>query len=373
MAKQVLPGAPFLIVGAPVFGVPTLRSLAAASLTVASPVFGELIIQRGFLDPLGITTAPAEAGIAIQYTTVLKPIDDSIGSPVIGQPLLRRYIRPTDPFVIGSPVLGTPRFRMQRILGSISTEAGAPVFGDPWFFINYHLTLPPAVGLVAGSEDLEAPALGLQINLSAWSLQVGAPVFGSPYYTQRFAGVGDLRGLPAEPSKATPYFREINAIWPDLLNQRAIISPARNGVNRETGRLLQGWEHVEQSMKVIFATPFHERILRRWVGSYVPYILGETYVARIVTRFFWAISVSIDLWEPNYRIKQVFYMGDALSKWSPKILDAVGEYRLGHGIFRTEGVYRPRAHLGDASPYQPRAVALVGNGTEIWDPALAQP
>ena len=203
-------------------------------------------------------------------------------------------------------------------------------------------------------------------------LKAGSPYLSDPYLTTFFPGGGDMRGLPSEPGQATPFYREVNAIWPDLLNQRALISPARNGVSRDTGQILQGWDHVEQSMKVIFATPFHERILRRWVGSYVPYVLGETYVARVVTRFFWAIAVSIDLWEPNYRIKQVYYMGDALSNWSPKTLDAVGEYRLGHGIFRTEGVYRPRAHLGDPTVYQPRAVALLGQGTEIWDPAIAQ-
>jgi uncharacterized protein len=232
-------------------------------------------------------------------------------------------------------------------------------------------------------------------SLNAWSLWLGPPIFGHPAITHiprfmnipqlraghpyfsdphlgmYYPGAGDMRGLPAEPTPATPYYRVVNAIWPDLLNRRAVISPARNGVNRSTGKVLQGWEHVEQSMFVIFQTPFHERILRRWVGSYVPYILGETYVARIVTRFFWAIAVSIDLWEPNYRIKQVHYMGEALAGWAPRTLDAVGEYRLGHGIFRTEGVYRPRAHLGDPSPYSQRAVGLVGGGTEIWDPAVA--
>jgi Bacteriophage baseplate protein W len=197
-------------------------------------------------------------------------------------------------------------------------------------------------------------------------------VFSSPHFTQYFPLYGgNMQGLPTEPKQATPYYRTVNAIWPDLLNQRAFISPSRNGVDRMTGRLLQGWGHVEQSMEVIFATPFHERVLRRWVGSYVPYILGETYASRVVTRFFWAIAVSIDLWEPNFRIKQVHFMGDALKNWTPARLDAVGEYRLGHGIFRTEGIYRPRAHLGDQSPYQPRAVGLIGMGTEIWDPAIS--
>ena len=182
---------------------------------------------------------------------------------------------------------------------------------------------------------------------------------------------GIMVGLPEEPFNATPFYRIVNAVWPDLVNQKTLIAPVRNGVNRDTGMLLQGWEHVEQSMKVIFATPFHERILREWVGSFVPHILGELAVPRVITRFHWAMAVSIDLWEPNYRIQTVFFMGDALESWSPASFDTVGEFRLGHVFFRTEGQYRPRAHLGDATPYRRRAADLISRGGEtLWDPAL---
>jgi phage baseplate assembly protein W len=249
------------------------------------------------------------------------------------------------------PLLGKPlttRFNNNIPIGPVNKTVSSLVFGQP------------TLGQILGIIPLKFPST---------KIAVGSPVFSSPHFSQHFPLYGgDMRGLPPEPPEATPYYRVVNAIWPDLLNNRAVISPSRNGVNRLTGRMMQGWDHVEQSMEVIFITPFHERILRRWVGSYVPYVLGETYATRIVTRFFWAIAVSIDLWEPNFRIKQVHYMGEALGK-APAKLDAVGEYRLGHGIFRTEGIYRPRAHLGDPSPYQPRAVGLIGLGTEIWDPA----
>lgn len=178
-------------------------------------------------------------------------------------------------------------------------------------------------------------------------------------------------GLPEEPVAATRYYRIVNAVWPDLLNQKSLIAPVRNGVNRETGGLMQGWEHVEQSMKVIFATPFHERIMREWVGSFVPHILGEIAVPRVITRFHWAMAVSIDLWEPNYRIVTVWFMGDALESWTPQSFDVAGEFRLGHVYFRTEGSYRPRGHLGDSTPYARRADALISRGgSQIWDPAL---
>jgi Bacteriophage baseplate protein W len=197
-----------------------------------------------------------------------------------------------------------------------------------------------------------------------------------------------MAGLPPDPSgsylpdpgkimeeaeTASKYYRVVNAIWPDLLNQKSLIAPARNGVNRYTGQLMQGWDHVEQSMQTIFDTPFHDRILRRWVGSFVPHILGEIMVPRVITRFHWAIAVSLDLWEPNYRIQTVLFMDSAIEDWQPKQsdFDVAGEFRIGHAYFRTEGSYRPRGHLGDPSPYARRANSLISRGGEIWDPALS--
>ena len=165
----------------------------------------------------------------------------------------------------------------------------------------------------------------------------------------------------------TPFFSEVNAIWPDLANQRALVAPARNGVDRKSFKLLQGWGHVEQSINLILSTPFHRRVLRRWVGSFVPHILGESGVERIISRFQWAIATAIDLWEPNYRIKQVYFQGTAIDpSLVGNIGDLVEEFRLGHIFFRYEGVYRPRAHLGDFTPYERRANNLIGQGG-LWD------
>ena len=171
------------------------------------------------------------------------------------------------------------------------------------------------------------------------------------------------------PAVDTNFWRTVNAIWPDLNKGRAAIAPARNGMDAKTGKLLHGWPHVEQSMRIMFTTPFHVRVIRRWVGTFVPQILGEDVVPRMVTRFFWAIATAVELWEPNYRIKQVHFMGDALkTDWNPATtLGAAELLRLGEAIFRTEGVYRPRAHLGDFTPYERRYSALTGAGGEYFD------
>lgn len=161
---------------------------------------------------------------------------------------------------------------------------------------------------------------------------------------------------------------DVNARWPGLQAAQAFISPPRNGMDRSTGKLLQGWPHVEQSMEVIFATPFHQRVLRRWVGSFVPAILGDNIVQRVIMRFFWAIASAIDMWEPDYRIKQVYFMGNALQTYAPPpAQSATDMIRLGQVIFRQEGMYYPRGHLGNFTPYEQRQAGLVGRGGGLWD------
>jgi Bacteriophage baseplate protein W len=164
--------------------------------------------------------------------------------------------------------------------------------------------------------------------------------------------------------------RRLNAIWgPEYLQGRKPMAPVGTGMDRKTGKLLMGWQHTQQSMSVIFATPYHTRVLRRYVGSFVPHILGETAVALVITRFFWAIATGIENWEPRYRIKYVHAMEFALAdaKDSPRPeTSSADELRLGHAFFRTEGVYRPRAHLGDFTPLEQRQLGLVGRGQERW-------
>lgn len=153
------------------------------------------------------------------------------------------------------------------------------------------------------------------------------------------------------------YYDPTLAQWPDLLNGRIALAPVRVGMDRRTGKMLVGWPHVRQSISVIFATRFHERVLRRWVGSFVPHILGESAVPRIVTRFFWAIASAVDLWEPNYSIKQVVVSPETTAE----------QVRLGAMTFSNVGIYRPRGHLGDFSPETRRTAGWIGRGHNIWD------
>lgn len=110
------------------------------------------------------------------------------------------------------------------------------------------------------------------------------------------------------------------------------------GFDRHSGQVLGGWDHVVQSLEVIFTTRFGERVMRRWFGSFVPNILGENMVPSTVLKFWTAICIAIDLWEPRYRITRITPIG------SPE------DMRHGGLGFQIEGVYMPRGHLGDPTP-----------------------
>lgn len=167
---------------------------------------------------------------------------------------------------------------------------------------------------------------------------------------------------------ATPDFQIYDPTldaWPDLAHGRVLLAPVRVGMDRRTGKMLIGWDHVVQSLEVMFVTPYHQRPLRRWVGTLIPHLLGDNATMRTVARFYWAVITAIDLWEPNFRIQKVNVdqRGDNTS------LTSAEELRAGHMTLQTFGVYRPRAHLGDPTPETRRSIGLVGRGYGVWNRA----
>lgn len=110
------------------------------------------------------------------------------------------------------------------------------------------------------------------------------------------------------------------------------------GIDRRTGRVLSGWAHTTQSLAVIFTTYFGERVMRRWFGSFVPNLLGRNMDPPTIIKFWMAICVAIELWEPRFKVTKIQPIG------TPE-----GMRRGGLG-FEVQGVYRPRGHLGDFTP-----------------------
>lgn len=178
---------------------------------------------------------------------------------------------------------------------------------------------------------------------------------------------------------ANPWSPVEEDIWPELRKVKTVVAAVGVGIDRATGRPLIGWPHVVQSIHTLFATRYHERVLRRWVGSFVPHLLGELGTQKVIARFFWAVTVSIDLWEPRYTVTRVRMLrrasasevgGEILIDVDPGELTSVEEIRRGEVTFALEGIYRPRGHLGDLTPETRRGMSLIGKGAGKWEVRL---
>ncbi|MCA1776044.1 MAG: GPW/gp25 family protein [Loktanella sp.] len=122
------------------------------------------------------------------------------------------------------------------------------------------------------------------------------------------------------------------------------------GMNAETGRAITGWDHVLQSLRDIFTTPFGERIMREWYGSFVPALLGSQINKREITRYFIALTSAIEQWEPRFRVTRI----------RPTEVNRAGEFHL-----MLEGEYRPRANFGDSTAQGARRVIVSGAGGAV--------
>lgn len=150
--------------------------------------------------------------------------------------------------------------------------------------------------------------------------------------------------------------------FPDTVT-RGLAVPVRVGVDNRTGKIITGWEHVQQSLDRLFGCRFHQRVLRRWLGSFVPHLLAENATRENILRYFSAITTAIDLWEPCYSVEYVNVCDQAGN--IVNIPHVAQHLRAGGIRFRTDGLYMPRGHLGDFTVESRRSIVFVGTGTGI--------
>jgi Bacteriophage baseplate protein W len=106
------------------------------------------------------------------------------------------------------------------------------------------------------------------------------------------------------------------------------------GMNRETGKYLDGYDHLKQSIADILTTPLLTRVFRRDYGSTATYLVDKPGEARTLLDFTISLGQAIDKWEPRYRLEQCWF-------------DQAGD----DGVFSVgmNGIYYPNALEGDFS------------------------
>jgi uncharacterized protein len=115
------------------------------------------------------------------------------------------------------------------------------------------------------------------------------------------------------------------------------------GMNQATGGLLDGWDHVGQSVLILFTTSFFTRVMRPYVGANIIRLLGELANEITVQRIRVAIAVALDLFEPRL---------------TPYRVDLLNMDRTGTSSWIIQVIYRPRGHLGDPTPAGMRTLTI---------------
>ncbi len=116
------------------------------------------------------------------------------------------------------------------------------------------------------------------------------------------------------------------------------------GLNDNTGEQLGGWEHVVQSLTILLTTEIGECVELRDYGSDIPNLIDRPMIPATLLDVFMATVVAIDRWEPRYVAKAM-----RLVKAGPD----------GAATLQTEGIYFPRAHLGDFTVHQSRGFVIA--------------
>lgn len=102
------------------------------------------------------------------------------------------------------------------------------------------------------------------------------------------------------------------------------------GIDAQSGEVLDGFAHVQQSLEKIFSTRQGDRVMREWFGNPGLRLLGENATARTILVWFNTLWMLTELFEPRFEIRQ-FAVNDV--------------NRLGFTDFTMRGEHLPYAHM----------------------------
>lgn len=74
------------------------------------------------------------------------------------------------------------------------------------------------------------------------------------------------------------------------------------GMSAQTGRKLEGLDHIQQSVADIITTPIGSRVMRRDYGSLVPELLDMPMSDALMMQVYAATVIAVARWEPRIQI-----------------------------------------------------------------------
>lgn len=95
------------------------------------------------------------------------------------------------------------------------------------------------------------------------------------------------------------------------------------GMDATTGGVIDGADHLGQSIGDILTTPLNSRVMRRDYGSLLPELIDAPFNDATRTLLYGATAEALMRWEPRIRIKQMaLALGDTPGHF---VLDIEGE------------------------------------------------
>lgn len=98
------------------------------------------------------------------------------------------------------------------------------------------------------------------------------------------------------------------------------------GMSRDTGKALNGFDHLRQSIQDILTTPIGTRVHRRDYGSRIPRLVDRPINNSLIAELVAATAEALDRWEPRLKLEQVKI--DSVSAEGQIGLSLVGYYLL---------------------------------------------
>lgn len=95
------------------------------------------------------------------------------------------------------------------------------------------------------------------------------------------------------------------------------------GMDRNTGKPLDGLEHLRQSISDILTTPIGSRVMRRDYGSLLPELIDQPQNAATAVRLYAATCSALMRWEPRLRLSRISVQAGNAGQ---SILDLEGEH-----------------------------------------------
>lgn len=87
-------------------------------------------------------------------------------------------------------------------------------------------------------------------------------------------------------------------------------SPAATGMDRTTGKVLAGVDHIAQSISDVLSTPLGTRVMRRDYGSLLFELADRPLNRATALLLVAATAMAVARWEPRFTLTRVQMAGD---------------------------------------------------------------